>query len=469
MHESPIRAGHSRRQFLVLSGGGLAAVGLTGCAGLTNSGSQSTAGGIEIISLTGSANPKLQPGDAAIAAKFQQDNPGVHVVLRPFDDNTVNSLQAISAKLASGSLENIIILPIDSAYIPAGKGQIAEISEPLKKWKYYDQLNPSLISGVGTDRTKHYVIPYQSSYLGINYSRKMFAAAGLDPDKPPTTWAQFEEYARKLSKPDQGIYGYATLQGIDGAFLWLPWLYSAGGRVEGQNADGTWRSTVNEPAFLSALELFHRMRFKDQSMMPRLLSNFNDAKQAMAAGRLAMYPGAPTFIVDAGSANNQYGLKPDDLGTGPMPQNGGNTILFTATAQAFSPKQSAEQLRAAVDYALFSTLDPRAIELSLENKKNSSIGIVPFDVAELTLSPGSQLRQEITDLTQKYSNIPAHVISGYVGGMNNMQLVGEPALNSQQCYQAIGPAVESALTDERSDLPGWVAKVHSQIETIVKS
>ncbi len=66
----------------------------------------------------------------------------------------------------------------------------------------------------------YWFMPDQFGACGLLYNRDMFEEAGLDPDAPPTTWSQFVEYARKLTKFDSngtpvqlGYSGYSWNKG----------------------------------------------------------------------------------------------------------------------------------------------------------------------------------------------------------------------------------------------------------------
>lgn len=51
---------------------------------------------------------------------------------------------------------------------------------------------------------KTYGIPWQRSTIILYYNKDAYREAGLDPDMPPTTWAELEEYAQKLTKTENG-------------------------------------------------------------------------------------------------------------------------------------------------------------------------------------------------------------------------------------------------------------------------
>lgn len=66
---------------------------------------------------------------------------------------------------------------------------------------------------------KYYALPYQTSQFCLVYNKKLFSQAGLDPEKPPVTWTELYDYAKKLTKFDSN--GKLTQMGIiDG-----PWPY----------------------------------------------------------------------------------------------------------------------------------------------------------------------------------------------------------------------------------------------------
>jgi len=48
-----------------------------------------------------------------------------------------------------------------------------------------------------------YCMPFNSSTAMLYYNKDMFEAAGLDPDSPPTTWAELEEYSKAIM--DAGV------------------------------------------------------------------------------------------------------------------------------------------------------------------------------------------------------------------------------------------------------------------------
>ena len=103
---------------------------------------------------------------------------------------------------------------------------------------------------------KHYGLPEAALPFIMAVNKPMLDAAGV---AYPNNWDEFQAAAVKLSKPDQGIYGYTIPGGVnlDAAYRFAPWLYKAGGRV--LNDDWS-EATFNAEAGVAALEMLLRLQ-----------------------------------------------------------------------------------------------------------------------------------------------------------------------------------------------------------------
>jgi sn-glycerol 3-phosphate transport system substrate-binding protein len=54
-----------------------------------------------------------------------------------------------------------------------------------------------------------YCMPFNSSTAMLYYNKDMLEAAGLDPEKPPTTWAEVEEYSKKIMEAGLATGGFS--------------------------------------------------------------------------------------------------------------------------------------------------------------------------------------------------------------------------------------------------------------------
>jgi sn-glycerol 3-phosphate transport system substrate-binding protein len=134
-------------------------------------------------------------------------------------------------------------------------------------------------------RGEYYAVAREVSIIVGYYNKELFKSNGLDPEKPPETYEQFREFARKTTKagatPQDTIWGfdpyeYGTREFV---FLW-PFLHMKRFGADFWNRDKT-AIVLNTPVHVEAFQLFTDMLHKDRSMVP----NGVGVPQSTAGGR----------------------------------------------------------------------------------------------------------------------------------------------------------------------------------------
>jgi len=117
----------------------------------------------------------------------------------------------------------------------------------------------------GSDGQEHwYSLPSRISVRALAYRRDVFQNAGLDPDKPPTTWAEMEEYAERLTDPEKGTYGFRFNQGSYASWDWLQLLLSAGGEAMVQDEEtGEWKAVFDSDAAVEAMLFYVHLNCRE--------------------------------------------------------------------------------------------------------------------------------------------------------------------------------------------------------------
>lgn len=64
-----------------------------------------------------------------------------------------------------------------------------------------------------------YGLPFIGAGISFVWNKKLFKAAGLDPNKPPATWTQVQQYAKKLTNASAGVYGYGVIDDTTGELV----------------------------------------------------------------------------------------------------------------------------------------------------------------------------------------------------------------------------------------------------------
>src|SRR6202158_2481594 len=224
----------SRRSFLRGSAlfVGAGAVGLEAFIAACNSTATVSGATASVNSLPPSSNPGALYVFNQLVKQFQQAYPNEKIVGKndPYDPKTY------FARLAAGQQETGVQRYFTEPQLLISKHAAADITSLAKGWQYFNDYVPSIASIATGASGKVYGIPTNGYTLGIYYNRKMFQPAGLDPDKPPTTWADFRSYAKALTTPS--VAGFAeTSASNQGGWHFTNWIYTAGGDM--QTADGT--------------------------------------------------------------------------------------------------------------------------------------------------------------------------------------------------------------------------------------
>lgn len=348
-------ASFDRRDFLRYSatvGAGLVSLEALAACGTTAAKPAATGGTATVNTLPAANLPDSIKEFNTTVQSFENAYPGEKIVGKndPYDPTTY------FAKIAAGQAEDATESYFTEPPLLIEKHAVVDITSLAKGWSHFTDIAPS-IQSIITDPAsgKVYGIPVNGYALTLWYNRKMFTAAGLNPDKPPTTWDQFRAYAKQLTTPS--VAGFAeTSSSAQGGWHFTNWMYTAGGDM--QSADGT-KALFNSAKGVSILQLLQDMRFKDLSMTKTQLYTQDQTLQLLASNKIAMAVMAPDSL-----QNFKYQLQAnlDDYGIGPMPQNGGGASLTGGNVFVFNPKPAKNVIKAAFDYVLYSNFDLGVLE-----------------------------------------------------------------------------------------------------------
>jgi len=119
---------------------------------------------------------------------------------------------------------------------------------------------------------KTWGIPFQRSTIVLYWNKESFNDAGLDPNRPPATWAEQIEYAKKLTKHDAS--GKVTHWGLkvpsSGFPYWLFQGFTTQNDVVLMNQAGT-ETYFDKPAVIEALQYWVDLSQKHKVMPPGII------------------------------------------------------------------------------------------------------------------------------------------------------------------------------------------------------
>jgi ABC-type sugar transport systems, permease components len=184
-----------------------------------------------------------------------------------------------------------------------------------------DRVQPRIKQELYVDNSI-YTIPYAQYVQALYYRKDLFRAAGLNPNKPPTDWNQFYEYAKALTDHEKGQWGFIFAQGTE-SYWWINFLWQAGGEVALPDPkSGLHLAAFNSQPGVEALEFYRKLligEWTDASGKKRIgvATRSTTLRQDISAGKIGMWF---AYQSDDVANMNQYDLNPSLLGVAIMPK-----------------------------------------------------------------------------------------------------------------------------------------------------
>src|SRR5690348_6309047 len=192
------------------------AAAMPGAAATNTSGHAQKTVTISVASLIPGSTKDAKQQFQNQVAEFERAHPNVKVKSVEYQWTG----PTFAAKLAAGTLPTVFTVPFTDARTLGQNGQLADLSAYVKKLPYYGKYNPAVIAEGTTPSGKIVAVPTAAYAQALHYNRKLFSQAGLDPNKPPTTWAQVEADARQIAQKT-GQAGYAEMGKNDNTAGWI--------------------------------------------------------------------------------------------------------------------------------------------------------------------------------------------------------------------------------------------------------
>lgn len=158
----------------------------------------------------------------------------------------------------SGTAPDVVSLDLIQGPKMYQAGVFTPLDRYLQEVPWVEELSPGM-RRLGVWQGKTMMIPFFSDNSGLFVNLQRLAESGF-PEEPPATWDELIEIARKTTNPEEDRYGMEALPKWGGGgymFLWMPFVWSNGGRL--LDDEGT-RSLINSDEAEEALRLWHDLR-----------------------------------------------------------------------------------------------------------------------------------------------------------------------------------------------------------------
>lgn len=187
-----------------------------------------------------------------------------------------------------------VIMPINSYMTRDGVSESQFFSEAIRELSYKGKL---------------YGLPLTVDNRSLFYNKKYLAEAGVTP---PTTWAQLESDAKKLTvwNGDKLVRAGFSLQDTG---LFNMWLQQAGGRMV--TPDGS-HTAFNSPQGLEVLNFWSKLLNVDKVYKVGFEAGLGEGTDAFATGKEAMLYSGPWMLstYEKYGKDLQFGIVPPPAG-----------------------------------------------------------------------------------------------------------------------------------------------------------
>jgi ABC-type glycerol-3-phosphate transport system substrate-binding protein len=442
----------------------LALTALAGVAALSGCSAGDDASGGKVAITVAS----LIPGSSDDAFKqfnqrvkdFEKANPDI--LVKPVEYQWTGP--TFSAQLAAGTLPNVFNVPFTDSKALANAGQLADITAEVEKLPYAGKFNQSLLSVAKNDAGDIFGIPYGPYAYGLSYNRDLFTKAGLDPDKPPTSWDEIRADAKQISDKLH-IAGFMVFtSGNTGGWALTEQTYARGGRME-TTSGGKTTVTADNPQTVEALQFLQKMRWEDDSLGSNFNLDWSGMNQYFGSGQTAMYPSGSDVLT---SLVQQNGVDPKNYGLALIPTEGkGSGVLSGGNVAVVSPSASQAEQEASVKwidfYYMQKLLDQKA---AVADAKSLVANKQPVGVPQLPIFDKKQLDTSLGWIDQ-YINVPKANVAPFQDGIFEQTVIPEPAKHTQELYAALDSVVQAVLTDRNADIESLLKGVDTQIQALV--
>jgi sn-glycerol 3-phosphate transport system substrate-binding protein len=297
----------------------------------------------------------------ALAADFEKENPGIKVkpvYTGSYQDTIAKTLTA----LKGGEPPHFAVILSTDMYTLIDEEAVVPYEDLAKTDSDKAWLKSFFPGFMENSQTggKTWGIPFQRSTVVLYWNKELFKEAGLDPNKPPATWAELLDYAKKLTK--KGPTGNVTQWGIQvpssGFPYWLFQGFTTQNDVRLMNATGT-ETYYDKPAVIEALQFWVDLSRKHQVHPPGIVEWGTTPKDFFEKKIAMMWTTTGNLTNVRNNAKFDFGVAmlPASKRRG-SPTGGGNFYIFKKSTPA--------EREAAFRFAKWATQPERAAQWGID-------------------------------------------------------------------------------------------------------
>lgn len=311
--------------------GAAAVMLLTAAAACSSSGSSPSAGSAGSSAFGVNASGTVQfwartvskPLAQKLVGEFNATHKNLQVKLTLTSIN--DDVTSLATSLRAGDPPDVVGLNDIDMPTFTRNGSFTDLTSAINKLPYKASLSPGHV-GLATYQGKEYGVPYWADLSVLWYNKTLFKKAGLDPNKPPATYAEILSDAQAINKLGGGVNGFTFAGDCQGClgFTVQPGIWADGTHLTNGDITGQTANISGNTALQSALTLYRQMW--TQHLVPDndRTDNGTTWGQDFAAGKIGIMPGGYGQLVNLVKAS-QLGSEFADT---PLPGSNGGYSTF---------------------------------------------------------------------------------------------------------------------------------------------
>ncbi len=280
-----------------------------------------------------------------VGAKFTEEHPGVRIEWRSITQDEYNRTLPLAFQSRQApdifywsdggplAMSRMLAQKWVQPLLPKGGPLPADVAS---RWPA-----GSFVDGINISEGDTYGFPFSESvFWGPGYmfmNNQVFAAAGLDPAKPPRTWSELEAACAKVVAATDAECIAAPTKGPQ---LQRPWYALAAGAMTDLFFDyRTGEFNLDDPQQLTTFAFLQKLR--NEGFLAPGTNDQNFSRQQFAAGQAAIYfdgTWMPSVWAQQGFGSDKFTVaghpNPDGGATGALKrQNDGNKYWISSQTQ----------------------------------------------------------------------------------------------------------------------------------------
>lgn len=148
-----------------------------------------------------SENPANDAYYSGAARDFMAKNPNIQIDVTPIPSNAGDIETKLNAALLSNTFPDVFLAYLVFIGTRGSRGDFAELDSYINNWSEKSDIYPSSLE-MGKYKGHYVGLGFAPAPDILTYRKDYFQEAGIDPNKPPTTWEQLADYAVRLTKRD---------------------------------------------------------------------------------------------------------------------------------------------------------------------------------------------------------------------------------------------------------------------------